>query len=74
MTPVTGARCSRSASSSASLDEGLELTLYELIRAELPDMILVSVSHRATVEQFHAHQLELVGGGQWRLEPLTTRS
>jgi putative ATP-binding cassette transporter len=35
---------------------------------------LVSVSHRATVEQFHARQLELVGGGDWRLEPLTTRS
>ena len=60
--------------STSALDEGLELTLYELVRAELPDMILVSVSHRATVEQFHAHELELVGGGAWRLEPLTTRS
>ena len=60
--------------STSALDEGLELTLYELIRAELPEMILVSVSHRATVEQFHARQLELVGGGEWRLEPLATRS
>ncbi len=60
--------------STSALDEGLELTLYELIRAELPDMILVSVSHRATVEQFHGRQLELVGGGEWRLEPLTTSS
>jgi vitamin B12/bleomycin/antimicrobial peptide transport system ATP-binding/permease protein len=60
--------------STSALDEGLELTLYQLIRAELPDMILVSVSHRATVEQFHTRQLELVGGGEWRLEPLTTRS
>ena len=60
--------------STSALDEGLELTLYELIRAELPDIILVSVSHRSTVEQFHGRQLELVGGGEWRLEPLTTGS
>jgi putative ATP-binding cassette transporter len=60
--------------STSALDEGLELTLYELIRTELPDMILVSVSHRTTVEQFHARQLELVGGGEWRLEPLSTHS
>ncbi|OBA95270.1 multidrug ABC transporter ATP-binding protein [Mycobacteriaceae bacterium 1482268.1] len=60
--------------STSALDEGLELTLYELIRAELPETIVVSVSHRATVEQFHARQLELVGAGEWRLEPLTTRS
>ncbi len=58
--------------STSALDEGLELTLYELVRAELPDTILVSVSHRATVEQFHGRQLELVGGGEWRLDPLTT--
>jgi len=60
--------------STSALDEGLELTLYELIRTELPEMILVSVSHRATVEQFHARQLELVGDGQWRLDTLTTGS
>jgi vitamin B12/bleomycin/antimicrobial peptide transport system ATP-binding/permease protein len=60
--------------STSALDEGLELTLYELIRAELPEMILVSVSHRSTVEQFHARQLELVGRGEWRLEPLSTHS
>jgi vitamin B12/bleomycin/antimicrobial peptide transport system ATP-binding/permease protein len=60
--------------STSALDEGLELTLYQLIRTELPDMILVSVSHRATVEQFHDRQLELVGGGEWRLEPATTGS
>lgn len=60
--------------STSALDEGLELTLYELIRAELPESILVSVSHRATVEQFHARQLELVGGGEWRLDTLTTGS
>ncbi len=60
--------------STSALDEGLELTLYELVRAELPEMILVSVSHRATVEQFHARHLTLVGGGRWRLDTLTTGS
>ena len=60
--------------STSALDEGFELTLYELIRAELPETILVSVSHRSTVEQFHARHLQLVGGGEWRLEPLGTRS
>jgi putative ATP-binding cassette transporter len=32
------------------------------------------VSHRSTVEQFHGRHLELVGRGQWRLDPLPTRS
>ena len=58
--------------STSAMDEGLELMLYELIRAELPDTILVSVSHRTTLEQFHGHQLELVGDGDWRLDRLTT--
>ncbi len=58
--------------STSAMDEGLELMLYELIRAELPATILVSVSHRATVQRFHARQLELVGGGEWRLDRLIT--
>jgi vitamin B12/bleomycin/antimicrobial peptide transport system ATP-binding/permease protein len=58
--------------STSAMDEGLELMLYELIRSELPKTILVSVSHRATLEQFHGRHLELVGGGEWRLERLTT--
>lgn len=57
--------------STSALDEGLELMLYELIRSELPETIVVSVSHRSTLEQFHRHHLELVGGGEWRLGRLT---
>lgn len=60
--------------STSAMDEGLELMLYELIRTEFPDAILVSVSHRSTVEQFHGRHLELVGEGQWRLDALPTRS
>ena len=56
------------------MDEGLEFMLYELIRAEFPDAIAVSVSHRSTVEQFHGRHLELSGDGEWRLDPLPIRS
>jgi putative ATP-binding cassette transporter len=59
--------------STSAMDEGLELTLYELIRTEHPDAILVSVSHRGTVQQFHGRHLELVGDGEWRLDLLPTR-
>ncbi|KAA0094181.1 ABC transporter ATP-binding protein/permease [Mycolicibacterium sp. P1-18] len=53
--------------STSALDEGLEMTLYQLVRSELPDMILVSVSHRKTVEQHHDKELKLLGGGEWQL-------
>ena len=56
--------------STSALDEGLELTLYELVRSELPDTILVSVSHRSSVEQHHDKQLRLLGEGEWRLDPV----
>ncbi len=52
--------------STSALDEGLEYLLYNLARTELPDTILVSVSHRSTVEQHHTHQLALLGDGEWR--------
>jgi vitamin B12/bleomycin/antimicrobial peptide transport system ATP-binding/permease protein len=52
--------------STSALDEGLEFLVYNLVRTELPDTILVSVSHRKTVEQHHTHELELLGAGEWR--------
>jgi putative ATP-binding cassette transporter len=52
--------------STSALDEGLEFLVYSLVRTELPDTILVSVSHRKTVEQHHTHELELLGEGEWR--------
>lgn len=52
---------------SSALDEGLEFAMYRLLRTELPATIVVSVSHRGTVEQHHDRQLELLGGGPWRL-------
>ncbi|HUE34467.1 MAG TPA: ABC transporter ATP-binding protein/permease [Mycobacterium sp.] len=56
----------------SALDEGLEFTLYQLLRSELPDCVVVSVSHRHTVEQHHEQQLQLLGDGQWRLGPVET--
>lgn len=51
----------------SALDAGLEMTLYRLLRTELPDTVMVSVSHRGTVEQHHDQHLELLGEGRWRL-------
>ncbi|BBZ28769.1 ABC transporter permease [Mycolicibacterium madagascariense] len=51
----------------SALDEGLEMTLYSLVRAELPNTILISVSHRKTVEQHHNKELRLLGDGEWQL-------
>ena len=51
----------------SALDEGLEFALYEMVRTELSNTILVSVSHRSTVEQHHVKHRELLGKGAWRL-------
>ena len=51
----------------SALDEGLEFTMYDLVRRELPDTILVSVTHRSTVGQHHEQHLHLFGGGKWVL-------
>jgi vitamin B12/bleomycin/antimicrobial peptide transport system ATP-binding/permease protein len=51
----------------SAMDEGLELRMYQLLRTELPDTILVSVSHRSTVEPHHDQRLQLFGQGRWKL-------
>jgi putative ATP-binding cassette transporter len=51
----------------SALDQGLEFVVYDLVRTELPKTILVSVSHRPTVDQYHDLHLELLGDGAWRL-------
>lgn len=54
----------------SSLDEGLEHTLYTMLREELPDTVVVSVGHRSTLQRFHAEHLELLGEGRWRVAAL----
>ncbi len=51
----------------SALDEGLEYMLYDMVRTELPDTVIVSVTHRSTVDQHHEQELELLGDGEWRL-------
>ncbi len=51
----------------SALDEGLEFVVYDLVRTELPETVLVSVSHRPAVDQYHEQHLELLGDGAWRL-------
>jgi putative ATP-binding cassette transporter len=54
----------------SAMDEGLELTMYRLFRAELPSTVLVSVSHHRAVESHHQQRLELLGEGRWQLGPV----
>ena len=54
----------------SALDEGQEFALYKLLRTELPDSIVVSVSHRSAVDQHHGRQLRVGGTAPWRLSDL----
>jgi len=56
--------------STSALDEGQEFALYRALRADLPETIVVSVSHRPAIEQHHNVHLRLLGGGEWRVEPV----
>ena len=53
--------------STSALDEGVEHLLYTLMRTQLPDTIVVSVSHRRSVNEHHGQELRLLGDGEWRL-------
>jgi putative ATP-binding cassette transporter len=55
----------------SALDEGLEMICYQLVRTELPDTILVSVSHRRTVDQHHNKELKLLGDGEWTFDTVS---
>ncbi len=57
----------------SAVDEGLEYSLYKLIRTRLPETILVSISHRSTTEQHHTKMLELLGEGPWELTDIAAR-
>ena len=53
---------------SSAMDEGLEHAMYSLLRKELPQVMLVSVGHRSSLAAFHSSELNLQGGGAWRLD------
>lgn len=54
----------------SAIDEGLEQSLYNLLREELPDMAIVSVGHRSSLRRFHDELLELGAEGRWEKSPL----
>ncbi|MFJ4658529.1 ABC transporter ATP-binding protein/permease [Nocardia sp. NPDC088792] len=54
----------------SAVDEGLEYMLYNLVRTEAPNTVLVSVAHRSTVDRHHNQRLEITGGGDWNLSAL----
>ena len=43
----------------SALDETTEYLLYRKIRYHLPEMIILSIGHRSTLQQFHNKQLKL---------------
>jgi putative ATP-binding cassette transporter len=55
---------------SSAMDESLEHAMYTLVRARLPDVIMISVGHRSSLLAFHAEELELLGEGKWTLAAL----
>ncbi len=57
--------------STSAIDEGQEFAVYRLLRSRLPNSIMVSVTHRGTVEQHHNQHLRLLGGGGWELDRRT---
>jgi len=54
----------------SALDEPLEFMISGLVRRELPETVLVSVTHRSTVNRHHDQHLELLGDGLWRFGPV----
>lgn len=55
----------------SATDEGLEHSLYSLLRTELPACMLVSVGHRSSLHAFHSHSLDLQGEGRWAFQPIS---
>ena len=51
----------------SAMDEELENALYAMLRARLPNAVLVSVGHRSTLLAHHPRELRLDGQGGWTL-------
>ena len=50
--------------------EGLEHTLYTMLREEPPETVIIGVGHRSTLNQFHTERLELLGESRWQVAAL----
>lgn len=51
----------------ASMDEGLEDAMYQLIRTALPQTIIISVGHRSTLQSHHQQHLRINPDKSWQL-------
>ncbi|UVJ41741.1 ABC transporter ATP-binding protein/permease [Pseudomonas sp. LS1212] len=51
--------------SSSALDSANEVRCYQLLKQTLPETILISVGHNASLERFHRQVLELQSEAQW---------
>lgn len=50
----------------ASMDEGLEDTMYRLLKERLPNTTIISVGHRSTLQAFHQQQLVILDNSKWQ--------
>lgn len=50
----------------ASMDEGLEDTMYRLLKERLPSTTIISVGHRSTLQAFHQQQLVILDNSKWQ--------
>ena len=53
--------------STSALDAGQEFAMYTAVRSALPNVIVVSISHREGLTAHHDRELALLGGGRWQL-------
>jgi putative ATP-binding cassette transporter len=51
--------------SSSALDSANEARCYQMLKQTLPETILISVGHNASLERFHWQVLELQSEAQW---------
>lgn len=51
----------------SAMDEGLEYAMHDLLRRQLPEVILISVGHRSSLLEFHTQQLHIMEEGKWEL-------
>jgi putative ATP-binding cassette transporter len=54
--------------STSAMDEDMEAHSYDTLKAQLPEMSVVSVGHRSTLLSRHNTILRLIGGGAWMIE------
>ncbi|POY44685.1 ABC transporter ATP-binding protein [Avibacterium gallinarum] len=51
----------------ASMDEGLEDAMYQLLKSELPNTTIISVGHRSTLLKHHRLHLQIQPDKSWKL-------